>query len=361
MTDKISQSSPLTLQELGEFRLLNELVLPTFTDRHLVRGDDCAFVHWDPEESFLALTADAAPRPLAWELGHHSFFTWGWYSVLINASDLAAAGAEPLTFVSSVEAEPTMTVESFRDFFRGMAAACHDFNLLNAGGNIRQAPRFECHGTALGKVRNPLLTRRGASLGDRVVSIGALGRFATCFLKARSRGLSNVADNEREILVKPRPKLRELLILRSAGLLSAASDNSDGVLGAIWNIAERSECGIELLLDPVLLDSDLKEIAKAEGLNPWNLAFFWGDWQVIVTVPDALWSKFIDTATRSNIEYRMLGKVVGNSPKITAREMDRLYTVNLIRNENFTALSYNSSPLEQVKYLFNAPLLGAPL
>src|ERR1700719_2583098 len=101
MKQEIKNPKP-TLQEFGEFRLINEVILPTFRNG-AVHGDDCSFVPIDKEGTYLALTADAAPRPLIWELGHQSFFTWGWYSVLINASDLAAAGADPVSFLSSVK------------------------------------------------------------------------------------------------------------------------------------------------------------------------------------------------------------------------------------------------------------------
>src|SRR5580700_6482300 len=98
------------LSDWGEFRLINEIILPILgpsTGSHAA-GDDCAYFS-APAGSF-AVTSDVGPKPLVWQIGHESYFTWGWYAVAINASDIASAGAEPLAFTSSVEAPSSMRV-----------------------------------------------------------------------------------------------------------------------------------------------------------------------------------------------------------------------------------------------------------
>src|SRR6266852_2901517 len=237
-----------TLGEWGEFRLISEILIPTLegSGASLSLGDDCSYLPIPGTQQCLVITCDAAPEPLVWTMGAESYFTFGWYSVVINASDLAAAGAKPLGITSSVEAPSSLGVEQFRDFFSGMAAACKAFELQNAGGNIRQAPRFECHGMAVGmtSTKVPLLTRKGCLPGDLLVAVGESGRFISAYLKARRFGIDALEQREHDALFLPKPQLREMIILKEAGLLHASSDNSDGVLGALWNIAERSNCGI---------------------------------------------------------------------------------------------------------------------
>lgn len=333
------------LDDWGEFRLISDVVIPTLQNRGVAKslGDDCGFLPLSVH-GHLAVTTDYGPRPLVWELGHTSYWTWGWLAVVINASDLAAGGAKPIGFTSSVEAPPSMAVDDFRDFFDGMAAACHEFAIPNLGGNIRAAPHFECHGTAFGLVEHEHpLTRSGCRPGDIIVAVGECGRFISAYLQAKQNGLGNIAEDEQERLLKPRPRLIEMATLHQANVLTASSDNSDGVLGAIWNIAERSACGVELELGADSISPSVHKVAQENKLNPLNLALCWGDWQVIVAIAKNSLQTFMKVATDHKIEYTLLGKAVEGLPKLYGKLDGRRIPLKVLRNENFAETSYNKN------------------
>lgn len=355
---KIDSNRTQTLGDWGEFRFLNEILLPTMnTVGGPIIGDDCASMLLPDGQTYLVITSDASPRPLIADLGNNDSKVWGWYSVLINASDLAAAGATPMGFTSSVEAPAETQIESFKSFFLGMSEACRAFALDNAGGNVREAPRFECHGTAFGLVKGRIpLTRSGAQDGDVLFVIGGLGRFITAYLNARRFGLSALSENDLLVLTRPYPKLREMEIFSKAGLISAATDNSDGILGAIWNILEKSSVQSHLTLSLELLDRELLEVANREELNPWNLAFCWGDWQVVVAVNRNLVQEFTAVAESNSIHYVKLGCLEEGPPGITAKVENRVYKVRMVRNENFSAYSYNNGTQGQLEHQLRAEL-----
>jgi len=348
-----------TLADWGEFRLLDEVVLPALRHDSVAAGlgDDVAYLPVGTSGDSLAVTCDVAPRPLAFDL-HPSYWAWGWYAVLPNASDLASAGAEPLAFASSVEAPASMSVEEFRQFFDGMAEACRHFRLPNAGGNIRMAPRFACHGTALGLVSaGALLTRSGCRPGDTLAVIGECGTFVTAYLRARAKGFSSLPETDRQLLMRPGTRLREMAVLRKAGLLHAASDNSDGILGSLWNIAERSGCAIDLVLDDALIPPAVRDAALAEHADPWNLMFFWGDWQVVVAIADDSMDQFRRVAREERIVYTLLGTATDGPPALFTMRDGRRRRVNLVRNENFKTRSYNAGPDAHVEFMLRTPLL----
>jgi len=347
------------LSDLGEFRLLQEIVLPTLGGDELSvpLGDDCAYARIPESTALLVVTSDAAPRPLVWDLGCKSYWSWGWYAVMINASDLAAAGARPFLFTSSVDAPESMLVDEFRSFFQGMAAACHAFSFTNAGGNIRAAPRFACHGTALGtEMRSTPISRSGCEPSDVVVSIGVSGRFISAYLMARRNGMASLPQEDRRRLFRPMPKLREMALLHEAGLIRAASDNSDGLLGALWNIVERSSCAIELDLDNLVIPEEVRAAARLEQLNPWNLFFFWGDWQVIGTVPLGKLADFQKLAEREQIEHTILGRAVeGESAVYGLRDGERC-RMQIVRSENFAHDSFAGDLHAHLNFMLNSPL-----
>jgi thiamine-monophosphate kinase len=351
-----------TLADWGEFRFIDEVLLPLINsdNNRVTVGNDCAVIPMRGSDRRLIVTSDASPVPLASQLGMDDWFVWGWYSVLINASDLAAAAAEPVAFTTSVEAPATMSVRSFRDFFTGILAGCRAFNLANAGGNIRQAPRFECHGTAIGECppdREPL-TRSGAKPGDALVAVGSLGRCICAYLKARVDGLASLDTSQQDSLLRPTARMREMIALAEQRFVTSASDNSDGVLGAIWNILEKSNVGAILELDQSVLADEILQTAKRFDLNPWNLAFFWGDWQVIASIDGRKFDDFLRFAAAQSIPYEYLGRIVDGPIQLLGRSGTQIHKLNLIRNENFKADSYNSAIQDQVNYLLHTPLIG---
>jgi len=326
------------LSDLREFRLLREVVLPHLGSGSLTAplGDDCAYLPAPKDAALLVVTSDAAPRPLVWSLGCESYWSWGWYAVAINASDLAAAGAKPLFFTSSVEAPDDMAVDAFEQFFKGMAAACAHFSLTNAGGNIRAAPRFACHAMAVGtESRAVPLTRSNCQPGDVIVAVGECGRFISAFLKAKRNSPGSLSKDEWRRLIKPEPRLRDMALLHQAGLVRAASDNSDGLLGALWNIAERSECGIELCLDGIDLGDEVREAAREAELDPWNLFFFWGDWQVVSAVPRGKLRTFRELANAEGVEYTVLGRAVDGTAALYGAQGGERRSMRVLRSENF--------------------------
>lgn len=347
-----------TLETLGEFRLLKEIVLPLFptNDRVLSSGDDCAFVTSPGVEYTTVVTTDAAPQSLAWSLGVSAYRSWGWYAVLVNASDLASAGADPHVLTTSVEAPSEMPVQDFRAFFEGIAAACKEFDLRNAGGNIRSAPRFACHGTAIGYSRRSL-GRHGCRAGDLIVAVGECGKYISTYLDAKRRGVDALGEDGLHRLLYPLPRLREMKELHSRELVSAASDNSDGVLGSLWNIAESSDCAIELDMGtPESIDSFVLQTAEVEKVNPWNVAFFWGDWQIIAAIRSDREVDFYNAARQMNMTYSILGRAIPGPPTLFGMVGGKRRKLSLIRNENFIETSYNADIDSNIEYMLRAPL-----
>jgi len=348
-----------TLSDLGEFKLLNQIVLPAVKPAACATelGDDCAFITFPGTDKTLVVTTDAGPRPLVWALGFECYRTWGWYTVVCNASDLASAAATPVAFCSSVEAPEWMKVSDFQAFFEGISDACLACGLQVAGGNIRSAPRFAAHGTALGQVSgSPFVDRRGATPGDHVFVIGQCGTFIFTYLKARRDGLSALTPEEMQTLTRPLPQLRQMRTLNAAGVVHAASDNSDGVLGAIWNICERSGCSVQIDLDESKIPEPVSKAAAEDKLSPWNILFFWGDYNVAVAVRHEQLVTFQRVVREEKIKYLHLGRFCEGNPAIYGLSGSEARKLKVLRNENFLPDGYNRSPSDHVQAMLTSDL-----
>lgn len=354
-------SNKLILSDLGEFRILDEIILPKLKDVSVstLLGDDCAFAELPQNGKYLAVTTDITPKPLVWELGYKSYYTWGWYSVLINISDLASSGADPVAFTTSIEAPSSMLVSDLEDFFSGVHDACKEIGIPNAGGNINEGRHFSCHGTAIGTVPvGQKITRSGVEPSDEIYIIGESGYFISLYIKARKLGFNSLTSKEADRLLKPTSLLKEMRVLRDAGVLSAASDNSDGLAGTLWNLAERSKVGIELNLNDDVLSELLLWAASIEQINPWNLFFCWGDWQQVVVIKQESKSTFESIVKINKINHTYLGSAIDKAPILFLVVNGRRRQLKLLRNENFRKYSYNNIAALSLDYMLHASLFN---
>lgn len=362
----IDSSVHPTLGDWGEFKVINEVILPELraVGPEMELGDDCAFLseqQYGFGEKDLVVTTDVGPKPLVWLLGIESYWSWGWYSVVVNLSDLASAGASSLAFCSSIDAPSSLSITSLREFFRGIGDACKAFDTTNAGGNIRAAEKFACHGMGIGIVPKGLrIGRHNCTPGDIVVAIGHCGRYISAYLRAKSgSSSSSISDADFEILTRPIPRLREMQILAQSGVVCAATDNSDGILGSLWNIAERSCCGFEIDIGQIVITQEILNAASLFCYDPMNLLLCWGDWQVVACIRKDTFFRFEQLASEKGITYTRLGYAIDGPPRLLAKSDTFRCAMPVLRNENFSPTSFNANIETHLDYMLRTPLFNA--
>ena len=230
---------------LGEF----ELIARYFTrpvpagrdDIALAVGDDCALLDPVPGEQW-AVSTDTLVESVHFlptvdpaALGHKA--------LAVNLSDLAACGAEPRCFFLAL-ALPKVDEAWLGAFSGGMLALADAHRCVLAGGDTTRSPQGAIITvTVMGSVpRGQALLRSGSRPGDDVWVSGTLGDAA--FGLAMRRGATAVPADLRaavERLERPQPQVGLGLALR--GVATAAIDVSDGLLGDLGHILERSAVG----------------------------------------------------------------------------------------------------------------------
>ena len=100
------------LQDLGERRIVEEVLAPRYAAASPRFGDDCATVHLRDNDHLL-VTTDPCPPPMSAHLGFPDLYYAGWLLATINLSDLAAAGADPLGLLTSLQLRPQCKFRSW--------------------------------------------------------------------------------------------------------------------------------------------------------------------------------------------------------------------------------------------------------
>ncbi|HZS67868.1 MAG TPA: thiamine-phosphate kinase [Burkholderiales bacterium] len=233
-------------------------------------GDDCALLR--PNAGLdLALTtdmlvegrhfaADAAPRPL----GHKA--------LAVNLSDLAAMGARPRWALLSLGL-PAAEEGWLAEFSAGLFALAERVGVELIGGDTTRSPVRTINIVAVGEVPAGLaLYRSGARADDDIWVSGELGGAALALRRP------DVAEAVHR-LQQPEPRVE--LGERLRGIAHAAIDVSDGLVGDLAHILERSR--VRAVVDygriprlgafAALRDAELERDCVLSGGDDYELVF----------------------------------------------------------------------------------------
>ena len=207
-------------------------------------GDDCALLAPTPGMQ-LVVSSDMliegrhfSPQDSPAGIGHKS--------LAVNLSDLAAMGATPRWATLSIalpEANDAWLTAFARGFFR--MADTHGIELV--GGDTTRGALTICI-TVIGEVPpGQALRRDGAQPGDDVWVSGVIGSAAMALAYRQGRLFMEQIDAARVLpaLYLPTPRVELGIALR--GIATSAIDISDGLLGDLGHILERSQAGAALI------------------------------------------------------------------------------------------------------------------
>lgn len=261
----------------SEFDLIARYFTQPTPQAVLGPGDDCALLA--PSSGMeLAITTDMLVA------GVHFFadtdpHELGWKALAVNLSDLAAMGAQPrwALLAGSLPAADEAWIAAFA---AGFFACAKRYGVDLVGGDTTRGPLNVCI-TALGEVPSAQSLRRdGARVGDDLWISGRPGLAALGL--AHLQGKTQLPEDLRACclaaLQRPQPRVELGLALRCKHLAHAAIDVSDGLLGDLGHILERSGVAAELRLAqfpslPDGVDATLARECLLSGGDDYELIF----------------------------------------------------------------------------------------
>ncbi len=221
-------------------------------------GDDCALMQVGAGMD-LAVSADMLVE------GRHFFagadpFRLGHKALAVNLSDMAAMGATP-RWATLALALPDACPDWLAPFSEGLFALAAAFGVDVVGGDTTRGPRNICI-QIMGEIpRGEALRRDGAKVDDDVWVSGELGgaALALAHLKGQIRLDPADFDHCRARLEAPAPRVAVGIALRR--IARSAIDISDGLVGDLGHIAERSRLGAVV---------ELARLPRSLALERWR-------------------------------------------------------------------------------------------
>lgn len=289
---------------LGEFDLIARYFTRPVRRAALGVGDDCALLRIEPGMQ-LATSADLLVE------GRHFLSTvapdrLGHKALAVNLSDLAACGARPLAFTLSL-ALPQAEAAWLEGFSRGLLALAEAHGCELVGGDTTRGP-LAINVSIFGEVpAGQALLRSGARPGDDIYVSGRLGdaRLALEVFRGAVSLPGEAFDRVRLAMECPQPRVALGLALR--GVAHSAIDLSDGLLGDLGHVLQRSGCGAHLDVDAVPRSDDL----AAQPLALQRLCTLAGgdDYELLFTAPAAKREAVAQAARAAGVPVTRIGQV----------------------------------------------------
>jgi len=299
----------MKVSEFGE-RALVELARMTFKKGPRVKvgiGDDAAAI--DIDGRYLIVTTDMLVAGTHFPLGTTAEQI-GIKAVIVNLSDIAAMGAEPLALIFSVGLPRELDVNFVRRMIRGMDVTARRYGAYVVGGDLDETDDITIAGAAFGLAKkSQLLTRSGAKPGNIIAVTGQLGA-ASAGLKIL---LERLPPKGYEKLIKaqlePIARVREGMLLAKNGA-RAAIDLTDGLAANLWQVSRMSKAKMIIDRDKVPIHPLVNKLSERHGFDVEEFAFFSGeDFEMLFTLRRDIWEKVRHALKRIGTDATAIGYV----------------------------------------------------
>ena len=303
---------------MGEFELIERHFVRPLKRAALGPGDDCALLRVDAGQQ-LAVSSDMLVE------GRHFLSTvaperLGHKALAVNLSDLAACGAEPLAFTLAL-ALPRADEAFVAPLARGLFALADRHGIELVGGDTTGGPLNLCI-TVMGQVPvGQALLRSGAQAGDDLWVSGTLGdaRLALEVFRGTVSLPGEAFERVRLAMECPQPRVALGLALR--GLAHSAIDISDGLLGDLGHILQRSAVGARVHLPALPRSADLA--AQPRAMQHECLLRGGDDYELLFTAAAGRADEVRAAGARAGVAVTCIGRIEARPGLVVVDEDDR--------------------------------------
>lgn len=212
-------------------------------------------------------------------------------AVVMNISDLASKGVQPIAILASIAIPKELTKPQVEKIAGGLNAGAREYAAYILGGDTNEASDLIISCTAFGIVEEQNLIRRsGAQPDDFVAVTGFFGK-SSCGLKILLENLSAPSNIKRALVdavLIPRARLEEGLALAQTRGVTASIDSSDGLAWSLHEISKASDVGFTI--DNLPIAPEATEFAEIHNLDVVKLSLYGGEeYELLTTIRPTLW------------------------------------------------------------------------
>jgi hydrogenase maturation factor len=208
----------------------------------------------------------------------------GWYTVNVNANDIATMGAEPKWFMATLLLPECVDRSRVEAIFSQLADACRSVGVTAVGGHTEVTIGIDrpiMIGCMMGEVeKGKLLTSAGATPGDAIILAGPIAIEGTALLAREAGDALRSAGMAEESIARARDLLFDpgisvvaaaRVAIGSGGVTALHDPTEGGLATGLMEVALASEVGLEVMSDDIPVLDLARTVCAALKLDPLGL------------------------------------------------------------------------------------------
>lgn len=296
-------------------------------------GKDCSVIELQPDEVFVMST-----DPITGTVQDI-----GSLAVHITSNDIASSGADMIGVMLSILLPDGARESDLREMMQDIEATCSELGIEVLGGHTEVTTAVNqpiITITGVGKLKKvDVITTSGMKPGDEIVMTKWAGLEGTTIIaqdnynelikKYTKEFIDGAVELKKHLSIVP-----EARIGKRMGATSMHDVTEGGIFGALWEIAEASNVGLNIDLKKILMKQETVEICEFYNLNPYLLIS-----SGCLLISTNKGNDLVEALSEAGIVAAIIGKVTEGKERIIHNEdekrylepprSDELYRVNL--------------------------------
>ena len=280
----------------------------------------------------------------------------GWYSVQINANDIAATGGTPLWFLPTILIPEGASLSLVEKIFRQLSDAANNINVEIIGGHSEITQNIfnpiVC-GTMIGEARPSMtVSTSGAKIGDAIIMTGYMGIEGTSIIARDRFDDLLVAAVPKDLILRAQEFLydpgisivKDAHIALESGKITAMHDPTEGGLSTgLMELAFASNVLLEIEEEKLPVRSETVKIAKVMGVDIWGLL---SSGALLITCPENDASAVIQNLRIEGRSANLIGKVKGEKSGVVVKQSnEKIIPLKIFERDEITKLFNKSTNL----------------
>lgn len=282
-------------------------IIKTTLSKNSYIGDDCAYL----KDLGIVITQDSLVEEIHFSRKYSTPYNLGYKAIIVNLSDIFASGAIPKYITISLSLPKDIDNEFVSEFYRACDDLSKEFDFEVVGGDITGSEKIFISVCAIGLTSGRKISSRShAKIGDYVITTGNHGSSAVELFLLMNEGEKGKGKRENKTDLNNfhlHPKIKNEFSVEIATKMDrdyAMMDTSDGLIDALFKIAQSSNVLISVDFDKIPYDKGIEIVANQANADFRDWIFYGGeDYQLVACVDEENLKK-LDKTT-----YTIIGQV----------------------------------------------------
>ncbi len=265
----------------------------------------------------------------------------GRLTVHVNANDVAARGAKPLWFMSTILLPEGSTEAKLENIMEEINRACNELGVQLIGGHTECVAGLErpiVSGFMMGEApKNRYVTTGGAKPGDRIILTKTAGLEGTSILasdleerlmrKIDQKTLQRARRMIDAISVVP----EALRAVETGGVHSMHTPTEGGILNGLYEMGSAAGVGLSVEENLIPVAPETRIISETLGVDPLKLL---SSGSLLMTVSESSVGKVLDAIDGLGVQASIIGEVKERSEgKVLIRSDGTEKTIGPVRQD----------------------------